>query len=104
MVFVTAPSEETALDIAKTLVDERLAACVNVVPRITSVYRWEGKREVSAESLLLIKTRGDRYDALQQRVLEVHPYSVAEVLAVPVEAGAPAYLDWVRDSVTGEGR
>jgi periplasmic divalent cation tolerance protein len=103
VVLVTAPSEQTALEIAQALVDERLAACVSVVPRITSVYIWEGRREAVGESLLVIKTRGDGYEALQRRVLALHPYAVPEVLAVPVQAGAPDYLQWVHDSVAVEG-
>ncbi len=104
VVLVTAPSEAGALELGRRLVDERLAACANVVPRITSVFVWEGKREETSEALLLIKTHAQRYPALQQRVLELHPYSVPEVLALAVEAGAPAYLRWVQDSVAAEGR
>jgi periplasmic divalent cation tolerance protein len=104
VVLVTAPSEAAALEMGQRLVDERLAACANVVPGITSVFVWDGKREQAPEALLLIKTRAERYAALQQRVLELHPYSVPEVLALAVEAGAPAYLQWVQDSVAVEGR
>ena len=104
MVLVTAPSEAGALELGRRLVDERLAACANVVPGITSVFVWEGKREEASEALLLIKTNAQRYPLLQQRVLELHPYSVPEVLALAVEAGAPAYLRWVQDSVAAEGR
>jgi len=103
VVLVTAPSEATAVEIGRTLVDERLAACVNVVPGITSIYRWEGRREESAEALLLIKTRPEGYGALQRRVLELHPYSVPEVLGLPVAEGAPAYVQWVRESIPIEG-
>ncbi len=104
VVLVTAPGEASALAIARTLVDERLAACVNVLPGVTSVFVWEGKREETAEALLVIKTEAARYPALERRVQEIHPYSVPEVLAVAVEAGAPAYVQWVRDSVTIQGR
>jgi periplasmic divalent cation tolerance protein len=92
------------MDLGRRLVDERLAACVTVVPSVTSIFTWQGKREEAAESLLMIKTRRDAYQTLQQRVLELHPYSVPEVLAVSVDAGAPAYLQWVHDSVLVEGR
>jgi len=78
VVLVTAPSETAALDLGRRLVDERLAACANVVPAVTSIFVWEGKREEVSEALLLIKTRSERYAALQQRVLELHPYSVPE--------------------------
>jgi len=101
VVLVTAPSEAMARELGQRLVDDRLAACVSVVPGVTSVFMWEGKREEASEALLVIKTRAERYPALQQRVLELHPYSVPEVLALAVEAGAPAYLRWVQDSVAG---
>lgn len=104
VVLVTTPSTDAALSLGRALVDERLAACVNVVPGITSIFAWEGKREEAAEALLVIKTESRRYAALEQRVLELHPYSVPEVLALTVEAGSPAYVQWVRDSVTVEGR
>lgn len=104
VVLVTAPSTDAALSLGRALVDERLAACVNVVPGITSIFAWEGKREEAAEALLVIKTESRRYAALEQRVLELHLYSVPEVLALTVEAGSPAYVQWVRDSVTVEGR
>ena len=83
VVLVTAPSEAVGLDLGRTLVDEHLAACVNVVPGLTSVYLWEGRREETAEALLLIKTRPEGYAALQRRILELHPYSVPEVLGLP---------------------
>jgi periplasmic divalent cation tolerance protein len=103
VVLVTAPSEAVGLDLGRTLVDEHLAACVNVVPGLTSVYLWEGRREETAEALLLIKTRPERYAALQRRILELHPYSVPEVLGLPVAEGAPAYVQWVRESIPIEG-
>jgi periplasmic divalent cation tolerance protein len=103
VVLVTAP-EDGARELGRALVDEGLAACVNVVPGVTSIYRWEGRREESTESLLVIKTRPERYVALERRVLELHPYSVPEVLALPVARGAAAYLRWVQESVMAEGR
>ncbi len=104
VVLVTAPSAEAATAIGRVLVDERLAACVNVVPGLTSIYRWQGQREETSECLLMIKTDETRYAALERRVLELHPYSVPEVLALPVVAGAPAYVEWLRESVAVEGR
>jgi periplasmic divalent cation tolerance protein len=103
VVLVTAPSQESAVALGRTLVDERLAACVNVVSGVTSIFRWEGRRDEAAEALLLIKTRPQGYAALERRILELHPYSVPEVLALPVAAGAPAYVRWIRDSATVEG-
>jgi periplasmic divalent cation tolerance protein len=102
VVLVTAP-EDGARELGRALVDERLAACVNVLPGVTSIYTWQGRREESVESLLVIKTRPERYAALERRVLELHPYSVPEVLALAVETGAPDYLRWVQASVTTEG-
>ena len=104
VVLVTAPSPEVATTLGRTLVDERLAACVNVVPGVTSIYRWQGRREEAEECLLVIKTEAARYAALERRVLELHPYSVPEILALPVDTGAPAYVEWLMESVTVEGR
>jgi periplasmic divalent cation tolerance protein len=104
VVLVTAPSAEAGAAIGRALVDERLAACVNVVPGLTSIYRWQGQREEASECLLVIKTDAARYAALERRVLELHPYSVPEVLALPVETGAPAYVQWLTESVTVGGR
>lgn len=97
VVLMTAPDEDTAAKIARVLVEERLAACVNIVPRIRSVYRWEGKVEDGAEVLCLVKTVVERVPALLARVQEVHPYQVPEGLALPVESGLADYLGWVVD-------
>lgn len=104
VVLVTAPTQDDALTLGRTLVDERLAACVNVLPGLTSIYRWEGRREEAAECLLVIKTDGARYPALERRVHELHSYTVPEVLALAVDAGAPTYVQWLNESVTLEGR
>ena len=104
VVLSTFPSIEKASEVAGLLVDERLAACVNVLPGVTSIYRWEGRSEEAAECLLVIKTDGARYPALERRVHELHSYTVPEVLALPVDAGAPAYVQWLTESVTVEGR
>jgi periplasmic divalent cation tolerance protein len=103
VVLSTAASPEAGLGLGRNLVAERLAACVNVVPGARSVYWWEGKVEESDEALLIIKTERARYPALARRLQELHPYSVPEVLALPVDAGAPAYVAWVRASVGAEG-
>jgi periplasmic divalent cation tolerance protein len=102
VVLVTTPSVEEGQTIARCLVAERLAACVNVVPGVRSVFFWEGQLQEEAEALLVIKTRRERYEALQRRILELHAYSVPEVLALPVEAGAPAYLAWLGETVGTE--
>jgi len=95
VVLVTAPTGEPAAAIASRLVEERLAACVNVVAGVRSIYRWEGRVCDDREDLLVIKTGADRLEALTARLKEIHPYEVPEVLALPVEAGAQAYLDWL---------
>jgi periplasmic divalent cation tolerance protein len=99
VVLVTAPDAETAARVARTLVEEGLAACGNVVPGLRSIYRWEGKLCDEAEVLLLLKTTRARYVALEARVRALHPYSVPEILALPVAAGSEAYRRWVEDAV-----
>ncbi len=98
VVLVTAPSAEEAARMARALVEDRLAACGNVVPGLRSIYRWEGKVREDAEALLILKTTRRRFQALRARVLSLHPYQVPEVLALPVVAGHPAYLEWVAAS------
>jgi len=95
VVLVTAPTPERAAEIARALVEERLAACGNVVPGLRSIYRWEGEVQHDEEALLLLKTTRARFDALRDRVLALHPYDVPEVIALPVEAGSAAYLAWI---------
>ncbi|HUP00512.1 MAG TPA: divalent-cation tolerance protein CutA [Gemmatimonadota bacterium] len=95
LVMTTCPDEETAHGIARTLVEERLAACGNVVPGVTSIYRWQGEIETAAECVVLFKTQAERLEALAHRLEELHPYEVPEFLAFPVERGLPAYLAWV---------
>lgn len=98
--LVTAPDPETAHRIARALVEERLAACVNVLPAVRSVYRWQGTVEEAEEVLLLVKTTPERFPALQDRVTSLHPYQVPEVVGLPVGEALPAYGAWVRESVT----
>jgi periplasmic divalent cation tolerance protein len=95
VVLVTAPSPEQAAELARALVEERLAACGNVVPAIRSIYRWEGKVHDDAEALLVLKTTSGRFEALRERVIALHPYDVPEVLALPVAAGSAPYLAWL---------
>ncbi|AEB11764.1 divalent-cation tolerance protein CutA [Marinithermus hydrothermalis] len=101
VVLVTVPNEETAKTLARTLVEERLAACVNIVPGLTSVYRWEGKVVEDAELLLVIKTTEARFAALEARVRALHPYTVPEVIALPIQAGARPYLEWLAAETQG---
>lgn len=95
LAYCTCPDTHSAELLARTLVDERLAACVNVLPGVRSIYRWEGAVENAEEVLLLIKTTGERLPALAARLSQLHPYDLPELLAVPVAAGLPAYLHWV---------
>lgn len=90
------PDAVSAQGIAEALVGERLAACVNRVPGIGSTYRWQGAVTTEREELLLIKTTARRFEALKSRLLELHPYELPELIAIPVERGHDAYLDWVR--------
>ena len=96
VVYVTTP-EKDAPDIARSVVERKLAACVNIVKTIRSIYRWQGAVQDEAESLLIIKTTRSRFEALKAGVLEVHPYTVPEVIALPVVAGHAPYLGWVAE-------
>lgn len=97
--YCTCPDAASAARLAETLVEERLAACINRLPGVVSTYRWEGKVASESEELLLIKTTAGRFEALRSRLLLLHPYELPELIAVPVEHGHPAYLDWVRAGV-----
>ncbi|RTR30924.1 divalent-cation tolerance protein CutA [Deinococcus radiophilus] len=95
MVMVSVPSE-AAQALARALVQERLAACVQALP-VQSVYRWEGEVQEAAEVVLLIKTVGERYTDLERRVCELHPYEVPEIVALPVDRMLPAYQSWLME-------
>ncbi len=101
MVFTTLPDREAALRLASALVERRLAACVNVLAACTSVYRWQSALHREDEVPLIVKTRTALFPALEAAILELHPYEVPEVVAVPVASGAAAYLAWI-DSETAE--
>lgn len=98
LILSTCPAEAAAA-LARTLVEEGLAACVNIVPTVHSVYRWEGQVESASESLLLIKTTAARYLELEPRLRALHPYALPEIIALPIERGLPGYLDWLASSV-----
>jgi len=100
IVLVTTPNEDEARRIANTLVEERLAACVNIVGGIESIYRWEGRVTSDHETLLIIKTTDDKYSHLEKRVKELHSYTTPEVIAFKIERGSAEYLSWLRDSVS----
>ncbi len=100
VVFITASNEDEGANIAKTLVGERLAGCVNIVKDIRSIYRWEGKTEDEKEVLMIAKTQRSLFTKLSQRVRELHSYTVPEIIAMPVVEGSEDYLSWLKD-VTG---
>ena len=97
--FCTCPDPETAQRIADALVEERLAACVNLVPGITSIYRWKDRIERDREQQMIIKTSSDRLQALEWRLRQLHPYELPEFIVLAVTGGSEAYLAWVRDSL-----
>jgi periplasmic divalent cation tolerance protein len=99
VVLSTVAGGEDAERIARSLVERRLAACVNVVAGLTSVYRWKGAIEAEQERLLVIKTRADRFEALRAAIVSLHPYEVPEVIALPVAAGHEPYLAWLDENV-----
>jgi periplasmic divalent cation tolerance protein len=97
LILTTVPAASRAETIARSLVDERLAACVNVLSTMTSFYRWQGKIEQEEERQIVIKTTRDRVPAVQTRLRDLHAYEVPEFLVLPVSDGSTGYLDWVRN-------
>ena len=100
VMLCTVPDHGSGQHIALALVEERLAACVNLVPNLVSIYRWEGKLQESAECLLIIKTVASRFDAVRQLINLSHPAAVPEIIALPIAAGAENYLAWITESTT----
>ncbi len=103
ILFSTIDNAETARRIASTLVEERLAACVNIIPNVTSVYKWKGEIETASEWLMLIKTVQERVPALIARLVQLHPYEVPEAVVLNIEEGHSPYLDWVIRETAGAG-
>jgi len=99
LVLTTAGSRDEARRIAEALVDRKLAACVNVVPGVLSIYRWKDKREEADEWLLLIKTTGTAFERVQNAIKEMHSYDLPECLCLAIEDGSGEYLNWLSDSV-----
>lgn len=99
LVLVTAPSADKASELARTLVEEQLAACGNVLPGVRSIYRWEGKVHDEPEALLILKTRAALFEPLRERIVSLHPYQVPEVLRLDVSAGHLPYLEWIGANV-----
>ncbi len=101
LVVSTFPDVEKAREITRRLVEERLAACGNVLAGAESIFRWQGEVETAREAMAFFKTTRMEWPRLEARLRELHPYEVPEIIALPLAAGAPAYLDWVREQVGG---
>jgi periplasmic divalent cation tolerance protein len=101
IVLTTVALHESAMTIARTLVQERLAACVNVATAVESIYWWQGKLEQSLEYVLMIKTTASKVDALRARLMALHSYDLPEFVVLSVDGGSEAYLAWIRESVAG---
>lgn len=97
LILTNCPDEAVANAIALAVVEEGLAACVNLLPRVQSIYRWHGVVESASEVPLLIKASAANYPALEQRIAELHPYELPEIIALPITRGLPAYLNWLAE-------
>jgi len=100
IVLTTAGSEEEARKIARQLVERRIAACVNLVPKITSIYRWQGNIDEAQEWLLIVKTTAAAFGQVREAIAELHSYELPECVSLAIEDGSPAYLQWIAESVT----
>ena len=96
VVLITASSNEEARKLGKTLVQEKFAACVNVIPEIISIFKWHGEVCEEGEVLMIVKTAGDKFSALEKRIKQVHSYEVPEIIALPIVAGSKEYLNWIQ--------
>lgn len=99
IILVTVPNHDTADRIATALLNDRLVACVSILPGVESRYIWEGKTETNTELLLMMKTRFDLFEAVRDRVISLHPYQVPEIVCLPIERGSLPYLRWIDDVV-----
>ncbi|KYN13039.1 PREDICTED: protein CutA homolog [Trachymyrmex cornetzi] len=97
--YVTVPDDAVAKRLARGLVENKLAACVNIIPRLMSIYEWEGKIQEESELLLMIKTKTEKVDALTKYVKENHPYTICEVISLPIQNGNSDYLKWISEVV-----
>ncbi|WP_394176572.1 divalent-cation tolerance protein CutA [Thalassotalea litorea] len=100
IVLCTCPDKSSAVNIANALVDEQLAACVNLVESVTSIYQWQGQRQQDQETLMIIKSAKHLFTALEKRITVLHPYDVAEIIALDIQQGNEAYLNWIDSMVT----
>lgn len=99
VVLVTCPDHETGEQVAAAVVEDRLAACANVIDGVTSLFHWDGRIDRDPEVLLVIKTRADRLEPLEEKITAVHPYDVPEIIALPIMGGSRKYLDWIDESL-----
>jgi periplasmic divalent cation tolerance protein len=102
LVLTNVPDVDCAKLVAWTLVESRLAACVNLLPAVQSIYRWQGQIEEATEIPLLIKTSSQHYESLQQAIVKLHPYDVPEIIAIPIVAGYAPYLQWIANETAKE--
>ncbi len=100
VIFCTCGGKSEALKIGNSLVEAQLAACVNVLPPLRSIYRWQGKVQTAKEVLLIIKTTRERFPAVRDRIAQLHSYDTPEIIALPIDAGADKYLDWLKEQVS----
>tara|TARA_B100001250_G_scaffold409786_1_gene434835 strand:- start:323 stop:649 length:327 start_codon:yes stop_codon:yes gene_type:complete len=98
LVLCTSPDPASAKSIAEKLVNEKLAACVNVIPGVQSIFRWQGTIDHANENILVIKTKDNLYSELEERIKELHPYELPEIISVSIEKGLLKYLDWINES------
>ncbi|MEJ5361141.1 MAG: divalent-cation tolerance protein CutA [Spirochaetota bacterium] len=97
VIFCTVPNKEVGLEIANTLISLKLAACVNIVPGLTSIYSWKGEICNDQELLLIIKTKSNLYTNIEEAINKIHPYEVAEIISMPITSGSHDYLQWIED-------
>ncbi|MDI1471753.1 divalent-cation tolerance protein CutA [Thermodesulfovibrio sp. 1176] len=97
VVFITAPKEEEAVNIAKTLVEEKLAGCINIIRNVRSIYFWQGKIEDDSEVLMIVKTKEELFDRLKERVKSLHSYTVPEIIGIKIKKGSEDYLKWLSE-------
>jgi len=98
IILTTLPDEAVARSLAQELIKNQLAACINIMPRMSSIYSWKGKIEEGQEHLLMIKTRAERYAAIEQTIRAQHPYELPELIATPISHGLPEYLNWIDEN------
>ncbi|MCU7799809.1 MAG: divalent-cation tolerance protein CutA [gamma proteobacterium symbiont of Lucinoma myriamae] len=99
LVLCTCPDEDVAINIAENIVAQKLAACVNVLPAVYSVYHWQDNVESAKENMIVIKTTKEKYPALEQVITSLHPYEVPEIIAIDINSGLPEYLKWIDNSI-----